>query len=140
VRRVRRGLPSVFLLALALAACGGSDDEGAVKDSVKTLYSGLADKDAGKICGVLSRKQRDAVARSGGTQGGGASCEQVMGVALSLVKGRELEDADRAEVTKVNVEGDKATATVTFKGKPGKLGLAKEAGDWKVSRFDPGRL
>lgn len=135
---MRRALGPIFLLTLALGACGGGDasnEEAAVRDTAKRLYSSFADKDAGKICDLLTSKQRAAVAKGGGTKAG-ASCEQVMGVALTFVAGKGLEDADQAKVTKVTVDGERATATVDFKGRPGVLGLAKEDGDWKISNFN----
>jgi hypothetical protein len=135
-----RGLAAAVLLALVLGACGGgSGDEGAVREVVEDLYAGLADKDADKICGFLTRSQRRAVASGGGARSG-ASCEQVMGVALTYVVGDGLEDADQAKVTKVTVKGSRATATVDFKGTPGELGLAKEDGDWRVSDFNLKKL
>jgi hypothetical protein len=134
-----RGLAPAALAALALGACGGSGDEGAVKDTVNDLYAGFAEKDAGKVCDTLSREQRDAVARGGAARASGRSCAQVMGAALSYV-GDALEDADEAKVTKVEVDGDRATATVEFKGRSSELGLAKEEGGWKVSDYDLRKL
>jgi hypothetical protein len=138
----RRALAPILLLTVALGACGGDDastEQAAVRDTAKRLYSSFADRDAGKICDLLTSKQRAAVAKGGGTKAG-ASCEQVMGVALAYVGGKGLEDADQAQVTKVTVDGDRATATVDFKGSPGVLGLAKEDGDWKISNFNPKKL
>src|SRR4051812_47312217 len=116
---MRRAL-ACLLPVLLLAACGGGDDaskdEAAVRDTAKELYGALADKDAGKVCDLLTASQREAVAKGGG--GSASSCEQVMGVALTFVAGKGLEEADQAKVTKVKVDGDRATATVEFKGKP----------------------
>jgi stage V sporulation protein SpoVS len=144
VRSVRRGVASALVLAaLALAACGGEDstanEEAAVRSTVKDLYGAFADKDADGVCGVLTRRQREAVAKGAGATTSG-SCEQVMGVALNFVGGKGLEDADQAKVTKVSIDGEKATATVDFKGKPGELGLAKEGGEWRIDEFNPKKL
>lgn len=128
-------------IVLALAGCGGSGDEGEVRKSVEGLYAGFAERDSSKVCNSLTRAQREKVRRGAATGRGRKpqSCEQVMGFALAFV-GDALKDAGKAEVTKVEVEGQKATATVKFKGKPGKLGLAKESGAWKVSDFDLNKL
>jgi hypothetical protein len=139
---VRRALAPILLLILPLGACGGgdaSDEEAAVRDTAEQLYSGLADKDAGKVCELLTSEQRAAVARGAGAKAD-AGCDQVMGVALNLVEGQGLEDADQAKVTKVSVDGARATVTVDFKGRPGVLGLAKQDGAWKISKFDPKKL
>ena len=133
---MRRRVVLVLALALALPACGGGDgmseDEREVRSTVDDLYEGFAEQDAGRICGLLARKQREVVAKGGGTRAP-ASCEQVMGVALNYVSGKGLEDADEAKVTKVAVKGRNATATVKFKGRPARIGLLKEGGEWRVS-------
>jgi hypothetical protein len=141
---MRRALaPPLLTLALAVTGCGGGDgaskDEAAVRDAAKQLYGALADKDAGKVCDLLTASQRKAVAKGAGNAQSG-SCDQVMSLALSFVAGKGLEDADQAKVTKVKVDGERATATVDFKGRPGVLGLAKEDGEWKISAFNPKQL
>jgi hypothetical protein len=137
---MRRAL-ALVLSALVLAACGGDQaakDEAAVRDTAKALYDALADKDGGKVCDLLTASQRKAVAKGGGRDD--STCEQVMGLALTFVAGKGLEDADQAKVTKVKVDGDRATATVDFKGRPGVLGLAREDGEWRISAFNPQKL
>jgi hypothetical protein len=127
--------------AVGLAACG-SGDEDEVRAAVDRLYAGFADKDAKQVCGSLTAKQRRTV-----TEGAAGtsqrtkprSCEQVMSLALEFV-GNALKDADKAEVTDVQVDGEKAKATVEFKGKSGDLGLAKESDQWKVDDFDLSKL
>jgi hypothetical protein len=139
---MRHPIAPVLALALALAACGGGSDgeEEAVRGAVDRLYSALAEKDAGGVCEALARKQREVVARGGGTKPR-ASCEQVMGVALNFVgRGKGLEDADQAQVSDVEVDGDRAVATVEFKGRSARLELRKEDGDWKVSTLNLKRL
>ena len=135
-------LPRLVLLAVALClltGCGG-DDEKQVKSAVKELYAGFAERDAGKVCDSLTRAQQQAVAKGGAaSKVQGRSCEQVMGFALGFV-GNALKDAKQAEVTDVRLDGDKARATVEFKGRSGNLGVAKEGGEWKVSDFDLDRL
>lgn len=111
-----------------------------MRATVDDLYAGFAERDASKVCSSLTNGQREKIRR--GASGKGQkpqSCEQVMGFALAFV-GDALKDAGKAEVTKVEVEGQKAQATVKFKGKSGKLGLAKEGDAWKVSDFDLTKL
>jgi hypothetical protein len=115
---------SAALAACLLAGCGGSDQSD-VKSVVNQLYAGFAERDAGKVCGSFTKSLQREVARGGG-------CERVIGLALGFT-GRDAEDAKNAKVTKVTVDGSKATATVRFKGHLGALGLTKENGDWKVS-------
>jgi hypothetical protein len=121
---------SAVLAACLLAGCGGND-EGDVKAAVNQLYAGFAERDAGKVCGSLTKGLQNEVGKGGG-------CERVMGFALGFT-GRDAVDAKNAKVTKVTVEGSKASATVRFKGRLGVLGLSKENGDWKVSNLDLNR-
>jgi hypothetical protein len=131
----RRLAPLVAVLCLA-AGCGGGNDEAGVKNAVNRLYAGFAERDAGKVCGSLTKAQQREVAKGASGQGvAPGSCRQVMGFALGFI-GSTLKDAKQAKVTKVKVDGDKARATVVFKGKSGVLGVTKEDGDWKVSNFN----
>jgi len=128
---VVRGL-APLLACLALAACGGSGEEDQVREVVEGLYAGFADTDADRICDSLTQKQREAVTKGTGKA---RSCEQVLSIALSLV-GEALKEAKDAKVTDIEVNGDKASAKVEFRGKSSGLGLAKEDGEWKVSDLD----
>ncbi len=128
----------VALLALSLcllpglAACGGGE-EGKVKNAVNQLYAGFAERDADKACSSMTKRRQRAVT------GKTAGCRQAMGIAMGLV-GNSLRDAKDAKVTKVDINGDKARATVEFKGKSSDLGLARESGDWKVSDLNLAKL
>jgi hypothetical protein len=126
---LRRLAPLVA--CLAIASCGGSGDEDEVKKVVNDLYAGFAETDADQICNSLTKQQREAVTKGTGSSKA-QSCEQVMSVALSFA-GDALKQAKGAKVTDVEIDGDKATATVELKGKSSGLGLAKENGEWKVS-------
>ena len=130
-RRIATVALSLCLLP-GLAACG-SGDEGDVKSAVNQLYAGFAERDADKACGAMTKDRQRAVA------GKAASCRQAMGIAMGLV-GNSLKDAKDAKVTKVDLNGEKARATVEFKGKSSDLGLAKENGDWKVSDLNLAKL
>ena len=125
---------------MALAAGCGSSDEDEVTQTVDALYAGFSEKDANKVCGTLTAKQRERLTKAASSRRGKAqSCEQVMGLALTFV-GDALKDADKAEVTEVEVKGSRAKATVEYKGKSGNLGLAKQGENWKVDDFDLAEL
>jgi hypothetical protein len=123
----------VLCLAPSLAGCGGGGDEGKVKSVVNQLYAGFAERDANKVCNSLTKGRQKVVA------GKARNCAQAMGIALGLV-GSALKDAKQAKVTKVQLNGAKARATVSFKGKSSDLGVAKEGGDWKISDLNLGKL
>jgi hypothetical protein len=144
VTKLARSL-GAFAVALALAggliACGGGggDDKTKVEDRVNGLYDAFAAKDEKKICGSLSDEQKQQITKSTAKSGKKQSCEQVMSFALAFL-GDQLKTAKDAKVTDVKVDGDKATATVEYKGKKGKLGLSKSGDDWLVSDFNLQKL
>jgi hypothetical protein len=131
-----------LVLAAGVTACGssgGGSDETKVKSTVNGLYDAFAAKDEKKICGSLSDAQKQQITKSTAKSGKKQSCEQVMSFALAFL-GNQLKTAKDAKVTAVKVDGDKATATVEYKGKKGKLGLSKSGSDWLVSDFNLQKL
>lgn len=131
-----------LVLAAAVGACGssgGGDDDTKVKSTVNGLYDAFAAKDEKKICSSLSDAQKKQITKSTAKSGKKQSCEQVMSFALAFL-GDQLKTAKDAKVTAVKVDGDKATATVEYKGKKGKLGLSKDGDNWLVSDFNLQKL
>src|SRR3954449_8271418 len=140
VTKLARGLSAcaaALLLAAGVSACGGGgggNDESAVKDRVNTTFDGFADKDSGKICDSLSADYRKRITRQPLGKGK-PSCEKSIGLVLTLA-GNALKNVGDTKVEDVSVNGDKATANVSYKGgKKSKVALIKEDGAWKVSDF-----
>jgi len=133
-----RVLPLLLSGAL-LFGCGASDED-KVRDRVTGLYDAFADEDAKKVCESLTQEQREITAKGAGSGGSSEqSCEQVMSLGLGFLKDA-LKDAGNAEVTKVQVKGNRARATVKLKGNSPVVGLEKEDGEWLVSDFNLARL
>ncbi len=129
---------AAVVAALGLVACGGgsSGDEDEVKKTVNGIYDALGAKDADKVCASLSERGKREVTSGSPRRGKKRmTCEQVFSFGLSFA-GDALKDAGDAKVTKVEVDGSKATATVNFRKQSGKVGLVKEDGKWKVSDLD----
>jgi hypothetical protein len=128
---------ATLALTFGVSACGGSsNDKSAVQSRVNTIYSGFADRDAGKICGSLSKQYKDRITKRPLGKAGKQSCEKVMGLVLSI-GGKQLDQVDQTKVAGVKVDGDNATADVVYKGgKKGKVVLTKENGGWLVNNFN----
>ena len=127
---MRRLLPLLAVVPF-LAGCGESGD---VEKRVDALYEALAAKDARRVCGMLTAEQRRILAR------GGRECADVMGLGLRFLDGA-LPRLRDAEVTDVEVDGDRATATVERpEGRENRIGLRKEGGRWQVSALNLNRL
>jgi hypothetical protein len=129
---------ATLALVAGVTACGGGGggDKSAVQSRVKTIFSGFANKDSGKICGSLSKQYKDRITKRPLGRAGKQSCEKVMTLVLSI-GGKQLSQVDETKVTSVKVDGDNATAAVVYKGgKKGKVALTKEGGGWRVSNFN----
>jgi hypothetical protein len=117
---------------LPIGACGGgSDEKKDVANAVHNIYNGLATKDADKVCGSLSKKGKERVVRATGRPGRRASCEAVFRLGFRF-SGKAFSGADRAKVTQVKIDGDRAIATVELRHDTGDVALVKEGGDWKL--------
>ncbi len=136
-------LAAAAALALSAGACGGSDDDAAGGDggsdrqqaraAVEALYGALADSDAAAACeqlGEAAQKQLEA----GGLGSKGKSCEEsFQGFLDAAEKQGGLNLTLKAKVRRVEVNGDRAVAKVSFgKGRNGDVPLLKEDGEWKL--------
>jgi hypothetical protein len=142
VTKLGRALPAcaaTLLLAAGVSACGGGgNDQSAVKDRVNSTFDGFANKDSGKVCDSLSADYKKRITRQPLGKGK-QSCEKSIGLVLTLA-GNSLKSVGDTTVGDVSVNGDKATANVSYKGgKKSKIALVKEDGDWKVSDFSLSR-
>jgi hypothetical protein len=127
---------TVALVAGVTACGGGSDDKSAVQSRVKTIFSGFANQDAGKVCDSLSKQYKDRITKRPLGKAGTQSCEKVMGLVLSI-GGKQLNQVDETKISSVDVSGDNATANVVYKGgKKGKVQLTKDGDSWFVSNFN----
>jgi hypothetical protein len=128
---MRRGACAAALIAsLAFGAvgCGGGGDSGKVKDTVKSFFVALADRDGKKACSLLSK------ALVASAQVGGNDCaKSVKAVAAQAVPDNKRSEAKNIQVTDVKIKG--TTATAFAKGKRGKrqVTLVKEGGKWKLA-------
>lgn len=113
----RSGVALLFLVpALALGACGGDSD----KDEITKLIKDV-NNDAVKLC---DNATKDVLKVAGGKAG----CVRMA---------RAAPKQSEVRVESVDVNGDKASATVSAKvkgkgSKSQKIKLVKEDGDWKI--------
>jgi hypothetical protein len=122
-------LLAVGALALALAACGSSSDD--VKSTLQDYNDAVANKDAGQACGLLSDAAKKTI-----TQGGKKTCEQQLKAGFAILSSKQLDAFKNTEVKNVKVNGDNATATITFPKDSAipeqTQALVKQGGDWKL--------
>jgi ABC-type glycerol-3-phosphate transport system substrate-binding protein len=129
-RVARRSATALLVLALALPACGGGDDEEEAAQTVRDFVEATRERDSDKFCEELTTEE--FLEQTTGAQGDQArdACkdqlESIRGVNVQLVRIKKTEiDGDEAEVT----------ATLTTQGQTGDriLRLEKEDGDWRLA-------
>jgi hypothetical protein len=129
---MRRGAcAGALIAALAFGAfgCGGGGGESdTVKNTVKSFFTALANRDGKKACALLSKASVQA------TQVGGGDCAKALkSVSVQAVPDNKRDEAKNIEVTSVKLRG--TTAIAVAKGKKGtqQLTLVKEGGKWKFA-------
>jgi hypothetical protein len=114
-------------LAVGLTACGGSDSDD-VKSALQDYNDAVANKDAGKACGLLSDQAKKTI--------GGKSCDTTLKSGFALLNAKQLDAFKSTQIKNVKVNGNKATATITFpkgSGVPDQTQtLVKEGGSWHL--------
>lgn len=121
--------------------------EARATESLTKVYdslSNLRDVDEASICDLMSESARRETRRyvtETANRGPGWTCEEAVDILVERSKlARGFRRVRKAEVVGVNIEGDRATATVSF-GKGGALSpvsLVKEDGEWKLGSSPTG--
>lgn len=122
----------VFVLALALSACGGSSggsgDETQIEEAIETSATSTNPKAA---CAEFSTQQ--FMEQSTNTEGAAAvkACEE---------NAKEEQGAESVDISEVEVEGSEATANValtggSLDGQGLEVALVKEGSDWKLNEL-----
>jgi hypothetical protein len=126
---LKKTLPLVVVggLALGLSACGGSDADD-VQSALSDYNQAVANQDAGKACNLLSDAAKKTI--------GGKSCETTLQAGFRLLQPKQLAAFKNTEIKTIKVNGNKATATITFpkdSGVPEQTQtLVKENGAWHL--------
>ena len=114
-------------LALGVGACGSSDSDD-VKSALEDYNTAVAEKDATKACDLLSEAAKKTI--------GGNSCEDTLKSGFALLNAKQLSAFKETEIKNIKVNGDKATATISFpkgSGVPDQTqSLVMENGDWHL--------
>jgi Domain of unknown function (DUF4878) len=121
---------AALFAALAISACGSSNDNSADEDQITTAITQAATSGDPSACTKYQTVKFDEQTSSGQGQAAVRSCE----------KDAAQTAADNVDVTDVNVDGDTATATVKatgsiFDGQTLNIALVKEGDQWKLDQF-----
>jgi hypothetical protein len=130
----RRLAPGVALaLMLGLAACGGSGkDEQAIRDRVNTFDNAMAAKDPARVCASISKELKRQLTKTPSGSGGPKSCEAALRFNFILL-GNAFKNLAKAKVDDVQVDGNQARATISYRGRKQRLGVAKQGGEWRIT-------
>jgi hypothetical protein len=151
--RLLLALAAALTFALGAAACGDSGDDGGgggdggadvaggdegseralARATVERLYDAMAEMDAEGVCAQLNDEAQRQIA-SGGLGSEGDSCaDGIQGFFDEAEEAGGLQATLNAEVRRVEIDGDSATATVSFgPGRRGEVPLSKVDGEWKL--------
>lgn len=120
-------LPALLVLALGLAACGsgGESDESKIEEAVEKAATATDPAACTKYQTLAFLEQTN----QGSGKAAVKQCEE---------EAENEESAQSASVSKVEVDGSKATADVAlsgsvFNGQTVEVGLVEEGGQWKVN-------
>lgn len=133
---MRRAWPAVALATcLALAGCGGGDDNEDEQRIADVLTAGLTSEDPQIVC--AETLSAGFVRRVYGSE---ARCRRV-----ERRSARRSDPADEVDVSGTNVDGDRAGAFVALRGgdrdgATGEVGLVRQADDWRLDELSPDLL
>jgi hypothetical protein len=124
---------AALALVLALGGCGGSGkDEQAIRKRVTTFDNALAAKDPARVCASISSELKRQLTKTPSGTGGPKSCEGALRFNFLLV-GNAFKKLARAKIDDVQVDGDQARATISYRGRKQRLGAAKQGGEWRIT-------
>lgn len=146
-------LAATALLALGAASCGDSDDDNGggggssqsggdeqqARATVESLYAAIRAGDAKGVCATMTEPAKEQVAKGAiGTGSGGTCADGFQRFLDAAEKAGGLNLTLKAKVASVKVDGDKATARVTFgKARAGNIPLVKVDDEWKLDQAGP---
>lgn len=160
MRRARLALLPA-LLALALAACGESEEEPTattqgdeppaagepapeaeepaasaeeeeIRAAVQDYLGGLAAENAPQVCDALTEQAQRVLGRDLGIEAG--QCEEAAGEVASFATGQAQQALSDADAVDIEVMGDRATARISLAGTTVPIELERqEDGEWRVS-------
>jgi len=160
MRRARLALLPA-LLALALAACGESEEEPTattqgdeppaagepapeaeepaasaeeeeIRAAVQDYLGGLAAENAPQVCDALTDQAQEVLGRDLGIEAG--QCEEAASEVASFATGQAQQALSDADAVDIEVMGDRATAQISLAGTTLPIELERqEDGEWRVS-------
>jgi ketosteroid isomerase-like protein len=133
----RRTATALVALALGIAGCGGDDDGGSDEDKIKSTIddyaSAVRDSDQPKACELLTDDAKAKIEERTGKQ-----CQSFV---TNLGTFGADEQLTGVEASEVEVDGNKATATVKGAGEIEiEVDLIKDGADWKITDPDDADL
>jgi len=116
--------------ALALVACGGSDED-KIRDTYSSYSKALADGETEKACEYLTPQAVNRLKSLGAK-----SCPAALKQGFAALNRKQRSAFKKVKITNVTVTGEKATITLEFPKNSGiptaPQALSKVDGDWKL--------
>ena len=131
-----RAALAVAAVAVALSGCGGSSsssDPSDVRDSVTNFVQTFGAGDGKGACALMTPQAQAAFVKRVGGPLNVKDCAGAVAAAHGEAAAQLNLDFAGASVTKVQVNGDSATATVTAGSRSLPANLSKADGSWKLT-------
>ena len=131
---MRRAVAALAALAVAVAGCGGSDDEtGAVRAAVRAYLDAFVAGNGARTCSLMTPRTQAEFVKGARPLARTDDCARAV-IAVRRAAGTRAIDAMRdARISNVKVDGLTATAVLTASSGQSIATLAKERGRWRVS-------
>lgn len=134
-------LPALLIIVFGLAACGGGGES--EEDKITSTIETAATSTDPAACGETQTLKFMEATSGGSNKEAERECEEEAKTGEN--------NPESVTVSKIEVEGEKATANVefdggSFNGQTLEVALVKESGDWKLNeltgfaKFDPTQL
>ena len=131
---MRRAAIAAMALALAVAGCGGGNDDAAqVKSTVRAYLDAFVKGDDARTCSLMTAKTREAFVKGARPLAKTDDCAKATRAVRAAAGTKAIDALRSARISDVTVNGNSASAKLTASSGQSIATLTKEGGKWKVS-------
>ena len=131
---MRRAAVVAVAAALAIAGCGGGNDDAAhVRKAVQAYVDAFVRGDDARTCSLMTARTREQFVRGVRPLAHTDDCATATRAVRAAAGAKAVDALRNARISDVKVDGDSASARLTASSGQSIATLRKEGGEWKVS-------